>query len=289
VKTLVLGGTGTVGSVLVERLLRSKVDVTVVTRDSNKAAAIPKRASAVVGDLENPLSLRDAFQDVESVFMISPISLTENYQGLAGVMLARQAGVGRFVYMSTHKADLTPWMPFGGGTKLAIENAVKASGMDYTILRPNYFFQNDLWLRESIMQGVYPGPVGFKGIQRVDARDIAEVAHVVLTTEGHDGKTYNIVGPKVETGPSSAEAWSKALGTPVVYPQDAVEQFSVTHAFMGPALVFVYRDFFRFYAENGMVGEPGDADQMKKLLGRAPCSLEQFAREIAPAWKHEAA
>jgi uncharacterized protein YbjT (DUF2867 family) len=66
----------------------------------------------------------------------------------------------------------------------------------FTIIRPNYFFQNDLSLKEPLTgAGLYPMPLGTPGISAVDVRDVAEAAAIALKTEGHRGKTYNVVGP----------------------------------------------------------------------------------------------
>ena len=87
-----------------------------------------------------------------------------------------------------------------------------------TILRPNNFYQNDYWFKDVLLQhGVYPQPIGDVGLHRVDVRDIAEAAAVALTTSGHEGQTYDLVGPEAHTGESTAQAWARALGRPIVY------------------------------------------------------------------------
>jgi len=68
--------------------------------------------------------------------------------------------------------------------------------LPFTIVRPHYFYQNDLELKDAITKtGVYPVPLGTTGISAVDVRDIAEAAAIALTGHGHLGKTYNLVGP----------------------------------------------------------------------------------------------
>jgi len=64
---------------------------------------------------------------------------------------------------------------------------------------------------------VYPQPIGDLGLSRVDIRDIAEAAAIALTKPGHEGQTYNVVGPQVHTGKSTAEVWSRALGKTIAY------------------------------------------------------------------------
>jgi uncharacterized protein YbjT (DUF2867 family) len=96
--------------------------------------------------------------------------------------------------------------------------AIEASGIPYTVLRPNNFFQNDYWFKDALLQyNVYPQPIGDKGLSRVDVADIAEAAAITLTADGHEGKTYNLVGPEVLTGEKTAEMWGEALGQQIIY------------------------------------------------------------------------
>jgi uncharacterized protein YbjT (DUF2867 family) len=233
----------------------------------------------------NPHATRDAFKGIERVFMLNAASTSEAFEGLTAVLLAKDANVKRFVYMSTHRADLTPFLPIGGGTKLPIENSVQVSGIPFTILRPNNFFQNDLWYKDSILgDGLYPQPIGFKGMSRVDARDIARSAVATLLEEGHTGKTINITGPKIETGPSCAEAWGAALNKPVAYAGNDMELFEKMHGFMGSALVSTYRRFYEFYQVHGLFATDEDIATTARVIGREPTSLAQFAAETAKTW-----
>lgn len=284
-KILVIGGTGTIGSRVAQGLVDQGVEVSVLTRDPSKAGGMPPGAKAVVGNLSDPHATRGAFKSIDRVFMLNAASTSETYEGVMGVLLAKDAGVGRFVYMSTHRADLTEFLPIGGATKLPIENAVAMSGMQFTVLRPNNFFQNDLWYKDSILNdGLYPQPIGFKGMSRVDARDIAKAAVVTLLTDGHVGRTYNVTGPRVETGPSCAATWSAALNRPVAYAGNDMDLFERMHSFMGSALVFPYRRFYEFYQANGLFATEADIAGTARLLGHEPRSLEAFAAETAKAW-----
>ncbi len=110
--------------------------------------------------------------------------------------------------------------------KVAIKAALKAFDVPFTIIRPNYFVQNDARLKDALTKaGTYPMPLGTPGISAVDARDIAEAAAVALTTDGHAGKTYNLNGPEVLSGPKVASIWSDLLGKPVTYPGEDLDAF----------------------------------------------------------------
>ena len=284
-KALVIGGTGTVGSLVVGELQARGVSVRVMTRDKDKLQTLPGQAEGVLGDLRDPYSARPAFTGIDTVFMLNAASVSEAFEGIIGALLAARHGAKRLVYMSTHKADWTPFLPIGGGTKLGIENAVRVSGVPYTILRPNNFYQNDRWYKDAMLQhGVYPQPLGFKGMSRIDARDIATAAAIALTEPGHDGKTYNLVGPRIETGPSCAEVWSKALHKEIVYPGNDMDAFEQQNAFMGGGLVFTYRSFYEFYQEHGLHATAEDIEGTAALIGHHPRRLDEFAAETAVGW-----
>jgi len=86
----------------------------------------------------------------------------------------RLATVKRVVYLSVHHADKAAWLPHFG-SKIGVEEALKVSGIPFTILRPNNFYQNDYWFKDVLLQyGVYPQPLGSTGVSRVDVRDIAD-------------------------------------------------------------------------------------------------------------------
>lgn len=286
-KALVIGGTGTVGSQVVRELLGRKVDVNVLTRNAEKGKNLPSGAKAVIGDLLDPRAVRSVFKDMEGVFLLNPVSATEAHEGLMAVNGARMAGVKKLVYMSVQSIEAAPHLPHFG-SKLPIEVAVKASGISYTILRPNNFFQNDYWSKDAMLQyGVYPQPLGDVGVSRVDVRDIAEAAGIALTAKGgeHEGVTYNLVGPDALTGQSTTEAWGRALGKKIAYggnDLDAWEQQSL--AYLPAWMVFDFKLMYAFFQEHGLLGSKADIDRETKLLGHAPRRFEDFAKETAAMW-----
>ncbi len=137
-----------------------------------------------------------------------------------------------------------------------------------------------------LQYGVYPQPIGDVGCSRVDVRDIAEAAAVALTTGEHDGQTYNLVGPDVHTGQSTAEVWSQALGRSIEYggnDLDAWEQQSLE--FLPAWMVFDFRLIYAYFQENGLKATSDDIERQTELTGHAPRSFEDFARETAKMWK----
>lgn len=285
-KILVLGGTGTVGSNVVQELLaRDAEEVRVLTRDAQKAKHLP---AGVVGDLNEPDTVRSVFRGIDGVFLLNLGTPTETFEGLMALNSARLSGVQRLVYLSIHDIEAAPHVPHVG-PKIAIEAAIKASGMAYTVLRANNFYQNDYWFKDTLLRdGLYPQPIGDLGVSRVDVRDVAEAAAIALTTGRHDGQTYDLIGPDVHTGQSTADIWSRALGRPVQYggnDLDRWEQQSL--GFMPAWLVFDYKIMYGFFQAHGLIATADDVERLSRLLRHAPRSFEDFATETAGVWRAE--
>ena len=285
-KVLVIGGTGMVGSQVARELLARGVEVSVLTRSAEKAGKLPGGARAVTGDLLDPKTVRSVFAGQDGVFLLNPVSATETHEGLMAVNGVRMAGVKRLAYLSVHNVDAAPHLPHFG-SKVAVEFAIKASGVSFTILRPNNYYQNDYWFKDVLLAyGVYPQPLGNVGVWRVDVRDIAEAAAIALTEGGHEGQTYNLVGPQPCTGTGTAEAWGRALGKAIVYAGDDLDAWEAQSLqYLPPWMVFDFRLMYAFFQEKGLKATAADIDRLTKLLGHAPRSFEDFAAETARAWR----
>jgi len=283
---LVTGGTGTVGSQVVAALQSRGAEVAVLTRDESKAAALPKGVRAVVGDLQDPAAVRSAFRGARAVFLLNALGMGELHEALMGLAGARMAGVERIVYLSIFDIENAPHLPHFA-SKLAVEAAIKASGIDYTILRPNNYFQNDYWYQGALLQyGVYPQPLGSIGVSRVDVCDVGEAAAIALTEDGHAGMTYNLAGPEPCTGPRTADVWARVLGRDVAYggeDMDAWEQ--QTAQYMPAWLAFDLRLMYEHFIAHGLLAAEADVERQTRLLGHPPRSFESFAEETAQAWR----
>jgi uncharacterized protein YbjT (DUF2867 family) len=284
-KTLVVGGTGTVGSEVVRQLMARKQSVSVLTRSAEHAKKLPAGVNGVVGDLMDPSTL-GVFKGFDAVFLLNPVSTTEVFEGLLGVNGARDGGAKRIVYLSVHHLDAAPHLPHFGG-KIGVEAAVMKSGMEWTIVRPNNFYQNDIWFKEAMLNyGVYPQPIGSAGLSRVDVRDIGELSAIALTSDDHNGKIYNLVGPELVTGESTAAEWSKALGKPVKYAGDDLDAWEAQQkAYLPPSMLYDFKHMYAFFQKEGLKATPTDIATQTKVLGHAPRSFAAYAKEMAEAWK----
>lgn len=288
-KVLVLGGTGMVGSQVTAELLARKAEVHVLTRSAEKAAALPPGAHAVIGDLLDVATVRSAFQGMDGLFLLNVVSPNEAHEGLMSVCGARLARVKRVVYLSVQAAEEAAYLPHFG-SKVGVEAGIKASPFEWTILRPNNFYQNDVFFRDALLKyGVYPQPLGDAGVSRVDVRDIAEAAAIALTGEGQAGQTYNLVGPEAWTGPKTAGIWSRALGRSVAYAGNDVDAWEKQfREYMPDYMVFDFKLMYQFFQEKGFQATPQDIERQTKLLGHPPRKFEDYVRETAAAWKASA-
>ena len=285
-KILVTGGTGRVGSEVVKELCQRGAGVRALVRKQEASTHLPEGVEIVVGDLLDPVSVQKALDGVDKLYLLNGVVADELTQGLIAYDLAKKMKIKHIVYHSVFQAEKFKDVPHFA-SKVTIEGALREFDLPYTIVRPNYFFQNDISLKSQLMDaGIYPMPLGAPGISAVDVRDIAETAAIVLTTEGHEGKTYNVVGPRVLSGPEAASIWSELLGRPVRYGGEDMDQYEQQMRQSLPAWsAFDFRMMFQGYLERGFAAGDGDVETLTQLLGHAPRRYEDFARETVAEWQ----
>jgi uncharacterized protein YbjT (DUF2867 family) len=285
-KVLVTGGTGNVGGAVVRELLKRGAQVRVLARKQPDAGKLPAEVEVAIGDLMDPVSLEAAFEGVDKLFLLNAVVADELTQALIAYGIAKRKGIQHITYLSVFKAEQFKDVPHFA-SKLAVENALSESGMAYTILRPGYYIQNDATLRGALTgAGIYPMPIGTEGICAVDVRDIAEAAAISLTSEGHSGQTYDLVGPTLINGPANASLWSKLLGKQITYTGHNFDQWELQMRSMAPAwTAFDLRTMFQGYFDRGFASTSSEVARLTQILGHAPRSYESFAEETAAQWK----
>ncbi|BCM25938.1 SDR family oxidoreductase [Methyloradius palustris] len=283
---LVTGSTGTVGRQVVEQLLKRGANIRALVRDSSKAN-FPAAVDVVQGDLLDVDSLRSAFSGVSTLFLLNAVVPDEFTQALIALNVAREAGIERIVYLSVIHSDRYLNVPHFAG-KFGVERMIEEMGINATILRPAYFINNDLTIKDVVTgYGIYPMPIGSKGLAMVDVRDIAEVAAIELirreqATTPLPLNRINIVGPDTLTGTDIAAIWTAALGRPIAYPGEDTAGFEKNlRQFMPSWMAFDMRLMSERFVSEGMVPEAGDVDRLTALLGRPLRSYRDFVSEIA--------
>jgi uncharacterized protein YbjT (DUF2867 family) len=285
-RILVTGGTGHVGSEVIKQLVKRKASVRALVRKQEATAKMPEGVEVVQGDLLDPVSVRKALDGVDKLYLLNAVVPDELTQGLIAYDLAKKQKLKQIVYHSVFKVERFKDVPHFA-SKLAIESALREFDLPFTIIRPNYFYQNDVALKDVITQaGVYPTPLGAPGVAAVDTRDIAEAAAIALTSEGHLGKTYNLNGPEVLSGAKVASIWSGLLGKEIRYPGEDLDVFEEQMRKSAPSWsAFDIRMMFQGYLERGFAAEDGDVEILTKLLGHSPRRYEEFARETVQEWQ----
>src|ERR1700678_1623479 len=283
-KILVTGGTGTVGTEVVKALQKRNADIRLLVR--KEGAPTPKGFEVAIGDLLDPVSVQKALGGVDKLYLLNAVLPDELTQGLIAYDLAKKLKLSHVVYHSVFRVEQFKDVPHFA-SKLAIESALREFDVPFTIIRPNYFSQNDATLKDALTQaGIYPMPLGQVGISAVDIRDIAEAAAIALTSDGHFGKTYNLNGPDVLSGPKMALIWSGLLGKEIRYSGDDMDAFEEQMRKTAPSWsAFDIRMMFQGYLERGFVAEAGDIETLTQLLGHPPRRYEDFARETVEAWQ----
>ena len=283
---LVTGATGTIGGQVVEQLVKRGADVRALVRDPAKAN-FPAGVTVVQGDLLDVDAMRGAFSGVSTLFLLNAVVPDEFTQALIALNLAREAGIERIVYLSVIHSDRYVNVPHFAG-KFGVERMIEQMGFNATILRPAYFMNNDLTIKDVVLgYGVYPMPIGGKGLAMIDARDIGEIAAIeLIRREQATGSLpldrINLVGPDTLTGADVAAIWSEVLGRTIGYGGDDTAGFEQNlRKFMPGWMAYDMRLMSERFLTEGMIPETGDVGRLTTLLGRPLRSYRDFASEIA--------
>jgi len=285
---LVIGATGTVGSQVIEQLTKRAADVRALVRDTTKAN-FPAGVDIVQGDLLDVDSLRSAFAGVSTLFLLNAVVADEYTQALIALNIAQEVGIERIVYLSVIHADRYLNVPHFAG-KYGVEGMIEQMGLNATILRPAYYISNDITIKDVVTgYGIYPMPIGDKGLAMVDTQDIAEVAALELIRREESSvpqplNRINLVGPDTLTGQDVAEIWTQVLGTPITYPGDDTAGFEQNlRQFMPNWMAYDMRLMSERFLTEGMIPDAGDVERLTSLLGRPLRSYRDFADKLVSA------
>jgi uncharacterized protein YbjT (DUF2867 family) len=281
---LVTGATGNTGSALLQALETRGAVVRAMVRSSEDGARLPTTsATVVVANFDDPRSLEAALEGVTRAYLVTPSSPDAETQQLRFAELAARAGVERLVKLSQFAADEASPVRFLR-YHAAVERRIRELGIGFTFLRPNLYFQGLLAFQPMIAaQGHFVAPIGDARVSAVDVRDIAAVAAIALTEEGHDGKTYTITGPAAVTHTEMASALSKAIGQPVVFMDVPPDAFAVALKAAGvpPWQVDGLVEDYAHYAR-------GEAQAISPHVGEVtgvdPRGVDRFAEDYASAF-----
>ncbi|MFI0405416.1 NAD(P)H-binding protein [Actinomadura sp. 3N508] len=279
---VVTGATGNVGRSLVRALAETEERVTAVSRGM-APVDLPPGTEHVRADLTEPETLRPALDGAEVLFLHDGGAGGDGFDPRAVLDMAGAAGVRRVVLLSSQGVATRPESPSHGGVARATEEAVRESGLAWTILRPGGFASNAFAWAESVRaERTIAAPFGDVGLPVIDPEDIAEVAAAALRKDEHAGHVYELTGPVVVTPRQQAEAIGAALGEPVRFVELArAEAQARMAAFMPEPVV---------ETTLAILGEPNAAElrlspDVERVLGRAPRPFAEWARRNVEAFR----
>ncbi|MDI2131098.1 SDR family oxidoreductase [Yinghuangia seranimata] len=280
---LVTGSTGNVGRELVRELAARDTPFRVLVRDRTRAVQPPDHAERVVADLDDPSTLPAAFAGADTLFLLTPgIGLAHTAHAVAA---ASAAGVGRIVHLSSFNVLGDP-MPAMGRWHHDREEAIRATGIPATFLRPGGFMTNALDWLPTLREGRYVlDPAGPGRYAPVDPADIAAVAALALTEDGHEGAEYVLTGAETFTVAEQAAVIADTVGVPLTVRDVATAEEAVRSRFPNgapPALAAALAEGFALMRAD-TVGLR--TDTVEKLLGRAPGTFAAWCARHADVFR----
>lgn len=280
---VVTGATGTVGSRVVRQLLEMGAPVRAAVRSPEKIEEAPGLETFAI-DFARPETLVAAMNGSEHLFLLTAFTPAMVDQSKALVDAAKAAGI-------EHVAKLSA---LGAGPEAAIElgkwhskgeQYLEASGLGWTHLRPNSFMQNYITFHAEAIrsQNAFYLPHGDGKMSLVDARDVAAVAAKALTEPGHMGRAYELTGPEAIDNHEVASVLSRAVGRKIAYVDVTDEAARKAMADMGSPEVLTEA----LMGLNNVIRAGYTAtvtNTVEAVTGRAPRTIEEFARDHASAW-----
>jgi uncharacterized protein YbjT (DUF2867 family) len=239
----------------------------------------------VRGDLRDAPSLRRIFRGADRMFLLSSNSEDMRTLQVNAIQAAKVAGVTHVVKGSALGASDHSKSPIGRA-HYEVERALQESDMAWTILRPHVFMQNFLDMAPTIArEGEIRSASGDGKIPFIDARDIAAVAAITLSSPGHDSKKYVLTGPEALSYGDVAKMIGDAIGRPLEYvaesPEEARERLVRDGA--PPWAIDSMLALAAYQRAGGPTAAVSDA--VATLLGRPPRSFLRFVRDYAAAFR----
>jgi uncharacterized protein YbjT (DUF2867 family) len=282
---LVTGATGTIGSHVVAALAKEPdVKVRAAVRTGEKAKALTgANVTPVDFDYDQPATVAAALAGADKVFLLTPFSDKQAELGKGLVDAAAKAGVKHVVKLSAIGSDIEPGIQLGRWHR-AVEKHLEASGLAWTILRPNNFFENFVNYYPPAKDGNIYLPWGTAACSFMAGADIAAVATKALTTPGHEGKAYALTGPEAITIAQAAGAIAEVSGRKIAYvdvPEAAAKKAMLDMGMPG----WMVDAMMELHAIDKAGYAAAVTDEVPRLLGRPATTFLDFAKQRAAAWK----
>lgn len=280
----VMGATGATGHALVIRLIELGIPCRALSRDPDRLRAMTPGAEVAYADAADAASLRAAFTGATQLFLTMVNSPAQIELETRAIETARACGIRHVVKLSAPAAG--PDSPVAVSRwHHAIEQELRTSGLEYTLLRPYAFMQKLPLLGPQVAaQGVIVGSMGSSACNYIDARDIADVAAAALTRAETAGGTYTLTGSRTYSYPELADLLSGLLGTPVRYLDLSPADFRA-HLIERSGMPGWLADHITEIQQLAVAVPEHPTGTVTRILGRPPRSLECYLAENLDAFR----
>lgn len=273
-QVLVTGGTGKTGRYVVKYLQEQGLTPRIATRT-------PKGESDVKFDWRDHKCFKDAFQNIESVYLVAP---TDSFNSMdvmeAGLKAALEANVKRFVLLSSSSLE-------EGDVMMGEVHAwLRKNALEWSILRPSWFMQNfsegqhlaPIKQESTIYSATEDGQVGF-----ISAQDIGRCAATLLTVPKSENTDYILTGPETISYDNVAEALSRRIGREVQHKRLSSE--GISRRFLNIGLPEEYATMLAKMDEEISKGaENMISNNVESITGTPPISFDEFIQENMDVW-----
>ncbi|HKL14500.1 MAG TPA: NmrA family NAD(P)-binding protein [Balneolaceae bacterium] len=262
---LIIGGTGKTGRKVVANL-----------EDQGHNVRIGSRSAVPSFEWEDPSNWMDVLKDIDKMYVVfyPDLAVPGAYEAIQRItMVAKAVGVKKVVLLS------------GKGEKEAerCEDIIANSGLDYTLVRASWFNQNfsESFFVDPVLSGEVALPMPEAQIPFVDTDDIADVVTAALNGDQHNGKTYEVTGPRKVTFAEAIAEISKATGRPISYHPITLKEYTeiMKNAGLPADYIWLFEYLFR-----EVLGNPNNqvvSNDVERVLGRKAKDFSEFASETA--------
>jgi uncharacterized protein YbjT (DUF2867 family) len=278
-KVLVAGANGINGRALLSQLSQNGISARAMVRKRRRALDLESNTTEIIeGNLAKPESLKAAFKNVEKAFIVTPIQQDSTQLFNNFYETAKNAGVQHVIKLSGMGAA-----PDSKSTILRQHNQsdelLIQSGLNFTIIQPNSFFQNFLWQKKSIqLKSRFSVPLGSAKQSFVDVRDIAAATINIISDKKHLNKVYQLTGSESLSCYDIAEQLSELLGREIKYKPGSINR-SKQEILASGAPEWNANSISEIYEEFSSGSYSHTTDQLKNIIGREPYHFYEFAKD----------
>jgi NAD(P)H dehydrogenase (quinone) len=277
----VTGSTGSLGGRVAARLASLGQSQRLIVRNPARAPRLPG-ADVVQASYQDGPAMEAALQGIETLFFVPGNAADRLEQHFSAIDAAIAAGVERIVYLSF--LAVAPHATFTHAREHhRTEQHVRAGGTRYTFIRPTFYLDSvPHWFSA---EGIIQGPAGNGTIAWVSRDDIADVTATVLTTDGHDGASYDLTSSHALTLAETAEIVAEVTGRPASYHPETLEEARASRARFNPS-EWDLQAWVSTYVAIATGELSVVSHTVQALTGHAPQTLAEYLRRNRESWRH---